>query len=331
MQGQWSAEEMLNAFRALGGTADNVCLDDQRELSARDPEQPILLLVPESLLFPLEAFELGGSSLRLKDAEAASPAVRNFLARYEDIFGPVIFAHAAAAIAALDSLPAQLNEVLSNDFGMHESFEGERAERIQRRFVESRAIWRGEERLLAPVLELARHDPNGLAMQYANGLTTAGPARNGVRVFHPFHDALAIFQRYGLAAGQPAAFSLPMSFASDGVEIAIARKLHAGERRVDVTVPHLNVIGRNRLELSHLMLGHSASPRLARGIFRTRMREADVKDPDWHFDRITQENATRLLKLLAMLEGKEGPSASLRRMARYQLEAMSFSMGAREI
>ena len=333
MQPQWSWEEMLEAFRALGGTAENIHLEEaEGGLSPRDPERPVVLHVPENLLLPLEALEFAEGSLRLKETGDVSQAARGFFECYERAFGPVILAHAAAAIAALDSLPAQVKEVLSGYFGMREFFEDNRAPRIESRFIESRAISRGEQWVVAPVLELARDDPKGLAIEHDRGTRIAGPACDGIRVFHPFHDALAIFQRFGFAAGQPAAFSLPMSFATDGIEISIGRNLHLGERRGEVIVPQLNVVARDNLALSHMMMGHSRFPRLARGIARARMREANVMDPDGQFDRIAQENSARLLKLLDVMEREEGQTiVTLRRMARYQLEAMSWSIGTREI
>lgn len=324
---------MLEAFRSLGGTAENIRMDAGEEgLSPRDPDQPVLLRVPENLLFPEDALEVAEGSLRLKITEDVSQPARDFFARYEHVFGQGIFARAAATIVALDSLPAQVKQVLSEDFGMHESFEGDRARRIETAFIERRAIRAAERRVVAPVLELARHDPRGLAIQHERGIRIAGPAAHGVRIFPVFHDSLAIFQRFGFAAAQPAAFSLPMSFVCDGIEIAIGRKMHLGDRRGEVTMPQLNVVARDSLELSHLMIGHAGSPPLARGIFRARLRDADVKDPDAHFDRITRENTARLLKLLDVLEGEEGQTIlTLRRMARHQLEAMSWSIGAHEI
>jgi hypothetical protein len=333
MQVQWLSEEMLDAFRALGGTAENVRLDGaDGGLSPLDPERPVLLRVPESLLFSLETLEFADGSLRLKSPEEVSGAPRDFFQRYEGAIGQHIFAHAAVQIAALDSLPASLRQILAEDFGLRPLLDGDAASRTANWYMERRAVGRGEGRVLAPVLELARHDPNGLAIEHANGLRIAGLAGNGIRVFHPFHDALAIFQRFGFAAPQPAAFSLPMSFASDGIEISIGRKLHVGDRRGGVVVPQLDVVARDRLALSHLMLGHSSSPRLARGIFCARMRDADVQYPDVQFDRIVQRNIASFLKLLDVLEREKSPvTLSLTRMARHQMEAMSLSIGTRQI
>lgn len=330
MQPQWSSEEMLDAFRALGGTAENIAVEDG-ELSARDPVRPVRLRIPENLLFALESFGLTDGSLFLKDTEGVSAAAQDFFGSYERAFGRAIFDRAAAAISALNALPAPVKDVLRTDLGMQAWFADD-SRCDDALLLDRRTIWRGATRVIAPILELARHDPKGLPIEFDNGASISGPARHGVRVFQPFQDALAIFQRFGFAAAQPAAFSLPLTFVCDALEISVARELHLGERRGQVMVPQLNVVARNNLVLSHVMMGHSAAPRLARGIFCARMRDAGVKDPDAHFDNIAQENTAKLLKLLSVLEGEQGETAlSLRRMARHQLEAMSWSLGSREV
>jgi hypothetical protein len=331
MQTKWPSEEMLEAFRALGGTAENLGLDEGAPF-ALDPERPVLLRVPENLLLPLEAFEFAEGFLRLKEEESASQRLRDFFALYERTFGQTIFAQAATQIAALDALPADVKELLVADFGMGESFGGDVARRIESRFITRRAHRRGEQRVIAPVLELAKHDPRGLAIESDNGIRIGGFAPDGIRISYPLPDPLAIFQRFGFAAAQPVAFSLPMTIVSGETEISIGRDLHLGDRRGDVTMPQLSVVAPNSLALSHLMIGHSGFPRLSRGIFCARMRDADAKDPDAEFDRIAQQNTAKLLKLLDLLAGEEGPTIlSLRRMARYQLEAMSWAIGTREI
>lgn len=333
MQPPWSFEEMLDAFRSLGGTAENIRLDDDEGgLSPRDPDRPVLLRVPEKLLLPQKSLEFAQRSLRLQNEKDDFQPARDFLEHYERVFARGILAQAAATVAALDSLPEQVKEVLSEDFGMRESIAGDQARRIESAFTERRAIQRVEGPVVAPVLELAKYDPTGFGIQYDGGIKISGSAPDGIRIFPAFHDALAIFQRFGFAAGQPAAFSLPMSFVADSTDIAIGRKMYLGERHGEITMPQLTVVARDSFELSHLMLGHSGAPRLARGIFRARLREAGLGNADAHFDRIVRENTGRLLRLLDVLEGRRGETIlTLRKMARHQLEAMSWSIGAHEI
>jgi hypothetical protein len=62
------------------------------------------------------------------------------------------------------------------------------------------------------------------------------------------------------------------------------------------------------------------------------MRDAGQKDPERVFDRILLENRLKFLKLLEVLEEHDGGLIRvLRRVARYQLEAMSWCVGSREL
>ena len=50
-------DDMLDEFRALGGTADNICLKEGpfgRGLFPRDPSKPIRIHIPENLLVDLK-------------------------------------------------------------------------------------------------------------------------------------------------------------------------------------------------------------------------------------------------------------------------------------
>jgi hypothetical protein len=62
------------------------------------------------------------------------------------------------------------------------------------------------------------------------------------------------------------------------------------------------------------------------------MRDAGQKDPERVFDRILLENRLKFLKLLEILEEHEGGLIpTLRRVVRYQLEAMCWCVGSREL
>jgi hypothetical protein len=62
------------------------------------------------------------------------------------------------------------------------------------------------------------------------------------------------------------------------------------------------------------------------------MREAGLENADEAFDSILNFNWTRCLNLLAVLEPYQGGMIStLRKVARYQLESMSYCIGSREL
>jgi hypothetical protein len=96
-------------------------------------------------------------------------------------------------------------------------------------------------------------------------------------------------------------------------------------------VPDVTIKG-SEMTLSYLLLGHKYRPGLARANFRRIMRNAGRQDGDEMFDRIHHINRTQFLKLAAASE-TAAPELGrlLRNVVRFQLEAMSHSVGARTI
>jgi hypothetical protein len=107
----------------------------------------------------------------------------------------------------------------------------------------------------------------------------------------------------------------------------IASRVSRGNFQVPVTRS-----GADHVSFSHLMIGNARFPRLSRGIFVSLMREAGEPDSNEAFDGVLHANRKRFLDLLAALECHEGPMiTTLRRVARYQLEAMTNCIGKRDI
>ena len=88
----------------------------------------------------------------------------------------------------------------------------------------------------------------------------------------------------------------------------------------------------DRIELQFLMIGNLHYTRLPKGIFYRLMRDAGYAGFVESFDQIHHANRLHFIDLLAILDGIELPMArALRAMAQYQLRAMSFCWGVREI
>jgi hypothetical protein len=86
------------------------------------------------------------------------------------------------------------------------------------------------------------------------------------------------------------------------------------------------------VSLPFLLLGNTPYPRLPKGIFYRLMRAQGCKGFEEAFDIVRHLNRLHFIGLLEELEGFEQPIArSLRAMARYQLRALSFCYGIREI
>jgi hypothetical protein len=327
---------MIGAFRALGGTADNIGLGHGtlgRGLFPLDAAKPVRLHVPENLLFAVEDVEFTDEGPRIGESTGVAKPEREFFENYEATFswGGGGRAESAQFIAALDALPPDVRALLIADFGMGEFLEGDPGERTRKRFLKSRVVGINGKEAVMPVIELANHGTEGLLYEFDAGLKIEGKPGAEVLVRYNSRDAFGIFHAYGFASPQPQAFSVPMKTSLGAAELVIQSDIGAYTMRGNFPVPQVKIQGSNLL-LSHLMIGRRGFPRLSRGIFCTLMREAGATNADEVFDNILFFNRMNFLKLLAVLETHPGEmSLTLRRMARYQLEAMAYCMGKREL
>lgn len=333
----WTWEFMLQVFRGMGGTADNI---DQRNgprgrgIFPIDPAKPIRLHVPQNLLIPVSDVEFVDDRMKIKDSANVAGAVRGFFENYQDAFswGREGRSEAIAFIKALDDLPPDVSALLSSDFAMKAQLEGgSDIERAQRWFLESRQIEKGGKGVVMPLMELVNHAPAGVPYNLGEGVAIDGSFSGEVLVHYVIADALGIFRTFGFASPERIAFSLPMKNDTGRDRILIRRKFNFDSKLGAFPVPDYGMED-DTLVLSCLVIGNAKFPRLSRGIFCRVMREAEKPDADEVFDLILHENRKKFFRLLELLEPHEGGLIpTLRRMVRYQLETMSFCIGTREL
>jgi hypothetical protein len=328
-------EEILAAFRALGGVAENIRAGRGRfgrGLFPVEPDQPFRLNIPENLIFPVKDVGFAGNRLTVVELTGTPKPERRFFERYTNTltWGGGARQEMSALIAAFDALPNDVRTLLAADFGMAAWLEGEPAMREQLQFLQSRVCEIDGRDVLVPVLELANHDSCGVKWRSENGVEVAGQASGEILLSYGLHDPFSMFRRFAFASPEPVAFSLPMKVEIGAIALAIERSFEVN-RRGDAVPPRLADTG-DGLALSFLMLGQSNFPRLPRGAFRALMKTMGVGDADELFDRIVHANWEKFLKLLDALDAHSGALiVGLRNMVLYQLQAMSSCIGARDL
>ncbi len=330
----WTADEMLEAFCALGGAVKNIRPGEGGDgLFVIDATEPVLLRVPRNLLFRIEDVEFSGGRIAIQEGADVPDAEREFFAKYQASFawGGAGRARSAAFIDALDELPGAIREFLSAEFGLADLLQGDAAERIQNHFLRAHEIpWRGGA-VIAPLLEFAGRSSEGLRHERGLHLQIQGYARDPIKVRYEAEDPWSAFRRFGVAESQTLAFSLVTRMRSPGGEIVINRNTSESVKRGEHRVSRTEVDGET-VSLSYLIIGHRKSPRVPRGTFCSLAGEAGVTNPDEAFDSILRYNTLRFVRLLQALEGHEGEMIStLRKTARHQLEAINFCIGSRPL
>jgi hypothetical protein len=326
---------MLQVFRSLGGKAENVARKDSsggRGIVPVDPDSSVHLHAPPNLIFPHADIEFVDGRLRIKDTAATGKAERTFFDNYySDLsWGGGGRAEAEAFLHGLDQLPGDVRAILSDEFGM-EQWLADDGKRVERWFLESRTIGVNGKPSLVPVLDLVNHGPTARRYGREDGLIIHGEFAGEVVVQRSNGGPFEAFRRFGIPSPEPVAFSLPLTCKTGSCEIVIAQHINFNSTLGSAPVPSFE-IETGSVVLSCMMIGNSRAPRLPRGIFYRVMREAGQANAEETFDYISHQNRLLYLRLLESLEAHEGGLVpALRKVIRYQLEAMSWCIGTREL
>jgi hypothetical protein len=327
--------QLIEMFRSLGGTIENIGEDPESGggLFVIDPSKPILLRIPENLLFSAEDVQVRTDRIALGEYASVGGPERQFFDAYASAVGSGRPLRSARFIAAFDALPPEVRELLGAHFGMGDLFQGDSRVRARNWLVNRHAVTWDERAVVAPFLELMDDAADGLSWRAdpRGFLHVEGQASDEIFVNRGPRDSLGFFRKYGVAGPQPQAYSLSSALRLDAQTLAIGRNMGAFTLRGGLRVPQLQIVG-DTVFLSYLMVGSPRFPRLSRGIFRSLMRDAGISDADERFDELLYFNRNRFLGLLGAIEPYEGAMiATLRQVARFQLETMSHCVGAREL
>ena len=328
-------EELLAEFRALGGTADNVCLRNGvygRGVFPVDSARPVAIHVPENLLINEDDMVFADGKLRVGPNARVNDRERAWLDRYQEDYawggGGGDDARQAVDMAA--ALPAELRDVLITKYHLASWFQDTTEELVQTRFLRARCINYQDRSVVMPLVELANHGA-GNGYDVSNGIALRGTFPGEVYVEYAKLDSFEFFRAWGFATPRPLAFSMPLtgSIQSAGLQIKDDFPVMTGSLRD--WIPTIDETA-DTIALPFLMIGNLKLPRLCRGIFYRLMRDAGYSGFEEAFDIIQHTNRLHFLDLIEAVDDIDLPMArKLRAMALHQLRAMSFCFGVREI
>jgi hypothetical protein len=324
-------DEILEEFRALGGTAENVRLGNGsfgRGLFPCDSARPVKIRIPDNLLVGERHIELVDDRIRINPEAEIGERERTFLANYyRDFSWGQGRSEILELLRMMQEAPQELRELLRSFYAfrwLDEPAPG----KVLKRFLESRWIsYKGAD-VIMPIVELANH---GHATRYetADGVGLSGTFAGEILVRYQLCDPLQIFDKWVFAINSESfARSLPVKPGPIGT--AVQRHNVRSEPGTSPFRPQVTAEA-FQITLSYLLLGHKEQPRLARGIFYRIMRDAGRRDAEEMFDLLHHTNRMHFYGLSAASEMAAPPLGQLlRRVDRYQLECMSHSVGAGE-
>jgi hypothetical protein len=326
---------MLDEFRALGGTADNIRLGQGefgRGLFPVDPAKPVAIHVPENLLIETKDMVFADGKLRVGPDAKVSDSERAWLDRYQQDYawGGGGADETRQAIEMAAALPADLRDVLITKYHLAPWFQDTTEELVRNRFFTARTITYQARTVIMPVLELANHG-QGNSFNYSNGIALKGSFPGEVYVQYAELDSFDFFRSWGFATQCPVAFSAPLKGNIQSIRLQIGQDFTGATNLPHDWIPRIDKTD-GAIALPFLMIGNQKFPRIPKGIFYRLMRDAGYSGFEEAFDLIQHTNRLLFLDLMAAVDGIDLPMArTLRTMAQHQLRAMSFCFGVREI
>src|ERR1700733_5251471 len=114
-------DEMLDEFRALGGTAENIRRGEGalgRGIFAIDPSKPVAIRIPANLLMETADATFENGAFRVRAGSGIGAREKAFLERYEERFswGGGGREDIAQVFEQAQTLPAELRERLRTEF-----------------------------------------------------------------------------------------------------------------------------------------------------------------------------------------------------------------------
>jgi hypothetical protein len=330
-----SWEAMLDEFRALGGTADNV---ERRAgpygfgLFPIDPARPVVLHVPAAMLIPCRLVREEGGDLVVANGSNLAADVADFFTRYTRAFswGTDEPEKVDSFTRQVAQLPENIRPELVRFDIVSRLFSDPLATRAER-FLQTRSISVGGDSKLMPVIELLNHSPYARGFNTRDGVRVSGNYTGEVLVHYGAGDAFSRFGTHMFVSDELWAFSSPFERPMpNGKILKVGRELQEDKEIGSWIVPIRRDEG-NRTTLSHLMLGCARWPRVPRTIFRYLFPEFEAFQADELFQRIVRDNQVALLGLLDALEALDGSFIkTLRSVVRLQLKNIAEAYGLRD-
>jgi len=330
----YSWEEMIEQFRKLGGTADNLIQrvgSRGRGIFPIDNTKPVRLRVPRNLLVPIEDIQFVDDQLRIQQSAAIGTAERDFIEKYENEFswGGGGRSDCAVFLEGMKRFHLDIpHESRSKSFvtWMANGVDSP----VGQRFLNSRSVKYGNKTVLMPVMELVNHGPSANGYDIGDDISIKGEFADEVLVRYSDQDSLGVFMSYGFASPEPMAFSLPLNFKGTR-ELVIERKINLDAKLGSFSVPTFTIT-ESKVTLSSLVIGSSAAPRVPKSIFLTILESAGWQNPAEEFERACHQNRMICLGLLETADAQEGHFAlTFRKMLYFQLKAMSHCFGTRTL
>ncbi|HTC31608.1 MAG TPA: hypothetical protein VK702_12865 [Candidatus Acidoferrum sp.] len=319
-------DELLDAFRSLGGIADNVRLGDGqygRGIFSIDPSKPVTLHTPNALQVRVTDIEIRDGQMRVKPDRLGIDE-REFFEAYEASFGWGAggYEESLQRQLAWSALPVDVIARIKSMGGLDEQrFLTPTVDLCLQDFFNARKFGRSGANYAVPLIDLVNYSSTASGYTRDGGFGVKGTFADEVLVCYSEADAWSLAAMFGFTAACAVAYSIGIAVAlPDGRKLSIMRDTHEFVMEDGVRIPIVQSVGAD-IRLSYLALRMEGHPDLPRGIFRRIAERLSVTQADAVFDGIVQFNRNEYASLLGVLGNYNGP------LVRMLEQAVTYTLG----
>lgn len=293
--------EILERFKALGGTADNVELrygNFGKGLFPVDPELPVKIITPSKLLISPNWIKLNSHDQirfnRIYKIKLESDLVK-FFEDYQQFFGwgngGVNESHSQHI--ELKTLPERVKQLLLILGWVEYDFDKKDSKDYLTDYLIRRQIRIDDTSKIMPIIELINHSKNGKSFITDQGVKFEGLFSGEVLAnYHKVSDAFHFFRNYGIASESGTVLSCDVKIEIPNIGIiSISRFDHAINQEDGPLVPKI-IKNKSQIHIPFLVIADNKGSSSSRKIFIRQMQKFDISKIDSNkiFDGLIAHN-----------------------------------------
>ncbi|SIS69937.1 hypothetical protein [Neptunomonas antarctica] len=299
--------EILEEFRTLGGTANNIELRKGiygHGIYPLDVNKAIKIVTPPELLISPNLLYLDRSNqLKVKAKTDLNPKLIDFFEKYQRFFG-----WGNGAITELDDyhrelcrLPKIMQQYLVLFGWDYPDFDKKKPKDYLNEYFISRQIRIENESKIMPIIDLINHSSAGIAYTADNGVSVEGMFKSEVLTrYHGSFDAFHFYKNYRIAVPSNIVLSCDVKINVPNVgSININRFDSIVDKVSDVIIP--NIFKKDgEIRMSFVPLANKNKNAPSKQIFVEQIQKFNVPESTAYqiFDGLIEHNKQALTKLL---------------------------------
>ena len=293
--------EILEHFRALGGTANNIKLrygDFGKGLSPIDPKLPIKIIAPNNLLISPNCIKLNNKNqirLKLKSKFRLDSKLVNFFEQYQEFFGwgDGGLSEVESRHLELKALPEKIILLLlSLGWIKYDFYEKNPKDYLKDYFISRQIRIKGESKIM-PIFDLINHSSKGNSYILNNGLRFEGVFKDELLAnYHRNFDAFHFYRNYGVPTESSTILSCDVNIEIPDIAIIkISRLDNLISSENALLEPRIKVID-SEIHISFLEISDKTGSELPRKNFIEQMQKFNILQAELNkiFDGLIDHN-----------------------------------------